>query len=165
MAGGAGRSRLMRLRIIAIGRKMPGWVAAGFAEYAGRMPPHLGLELRELQPGDRGKGANAADAAAVEARRMLEAIPAGSRVVALDREGRQESTEQLAGRMSGWMQDGRDISLLVGGPDGMTPSLLAAADQRWCLSRLTLPHMLVRVVLAEQLYRAWTILGNHPYHR
>ncbi len=155
----------MRVYLMAIGQKMPRWVADGFAEYAGRMPPECRLELIELPSGDRGKGANPGRAREVEGRRLLDAAPKGAGLIALDLQGRQFSTEQLAETMAGWLQGGRDMALLVGGPDGLSPEVLQAVEQRWCLSRLTLPHMLVRVFLAEQLYRAWSILANHPYHR
>ena len=155
----------MRLHLLAVGRKMPGWIAEGFREYAGRMPPELRLELVELAPGDRGGGGRVDRAREVEAGRLLGAVPRGARIIALDAGGREETTEQLARRMSGWLQEGRDMALLVGGPDGLAPECLARSEYRWSLSRLTLPHMLVRVVVAEQLYRAWSILANHPYHR
>ncbi len=155
----------MRLHLLAVGRKMPGWIAEGFREYAGRMPPELRLELVELAPGDRGGGGRVDRAREVEAGRLLGAVPRGARIIALDAGGREETTEQLARRMSGWLQKGRDMALLVGGPDGLAPECLARSEYRWSLSRLTLPHMLVRVVVAEQLYRAWSILANHPYHR
>jgi len=155
----------LRLHLLAVGRKMPGWIAEGFREYAGRMPPELRLELVELAPGDRGGGGRVDRAREVEAGRLLGAVPRGARIIALDAGGREETTEQLARRMSGWLQKGRDMALLVGGPDGLAPECLARSEYRWSLSRLTLPHMLVRVVVAEQLYRAWSILANHPYHR
>ncbi len=155
----------MRIHLIAIGQKMPRWVAEGFADYAGRMPPECRLELVELPPGDRGKGGNPARAREVEANRLQDALPKGARVIVLDLSGKQWSTEDLAGQLSGWLQGGCDVALLVGGPDGLSPEVLQRADQRWCLSPLTLPHMLVRVFVAEQLYRAWSILSNHPYHR
>lgn len=155
----------MRIRLLTVGRRMPVWVETAFREYAGRMPPELRLELMEIAPGDRGKGASVDRAREVEARRLLDAVPRGARIIALDAAGRQDSTEQLSRRMADWLQDGRDVALLVGGPDGLDASCLRAADHCWSLSRLTLPHMLVRVVLAEQVYRAWSILANHPYHR
>ncbi len=155
----------MRLRIITVGQRMPDWIAQGFREYAGRFPPALGLELRELPPGDRGRGGDPSRACAVEGKRLLEAVPKGARMVALDVEGRQETTPQVSRRLAGWMQDGQDVAFLVGGADGLAADVLDASHDRWSLSPLTLPHMLVRVVLAEQLYRAWTILENHPYHR
>lgn len=154
----------MRIHLISIGQKMPAWVAAGFQEYAQRLPANL-LQLTELPLGHRAKNSDPAQAMAQEDARMLRAIPAGARVIALDPRGPEMTTEALAGALAEWMQGGEDVALLVGGPDGLGPQCLAQARQRWSLSKLTFPHMLVRVVLAEQLYRAWTILQNHPYHR
>ncbi|SEO75407.1 23S rRNA (pseudouridine1915-N3)-methyltransferase [Aquisalimonas asiatica] len=148
-----------------MGQKMPRWVAEGYQEYAGRMPRELRLDLRELASGDRGKGGNPARAREVEGQRLLQAVPKGARVIALDGGGRRIDTEALAGAMREWLQDGRDVALLIGGPDGLDDACLKAADQRWSLSPLTLPHMLVRVLVAEQLYRAWTLITGHPYHR
>ncbi|MCK8516244.1 23S rRNA (pseudouridine(1915)-N(3))-methyltransferase RlmH [Methylonatrum kenyense] len=155
----------MRLHLLAIGRKMPDWVAQGFRTYAERMPKEMPLLLRELSSGDRGKGANPARARDVEAERLLQALPQPGRVVCLDQRGRQQTTEALAERLSDWRQDGRDVAFIVGGPDGLARPCLDRADESWSLSRLTLPHMLVRVLLAEQLYRGSTILAGHPYHR
>ncbi len=155
----------MRIRLIAIGGKMPAWVTTGYEEYARRLPGEMSLELVELPLGHRGKGADLARAIRREGEQMLQAIPATDRVVALDLGGRSWSTEQLAVQMEGWRQDGRNLSLLVGGPDGLAPECLARADQRWCLSPLTLPHPMVRILVAEQLYRAWTVLQGHPYHK
>lgn len=155
----------MRLHLLAIGRKMPDWVAQGFRTYAGRMPKEMPLLLQELASGDRGKGGNPARAREVEAERLLQAVPASSRVICLDQRGRQQTTEALAGCLADWRQDGNDAAFLVGGPDGLATACLERADESWSLSRLTLPHMLVRVLLAEQLYRGSTILAGHPYHR
>ena len=154
----------MRLRLIAAGTRMPGWVDEGFREYAGRMPRECRLELKEIPLGKRGKGADPARAVAEEGRRMLSAAE-GSARVCLDVRGRAVDTPALARRLQGWMGDGRDVALLVGGPDGLDPACLEGADWRWSLSPLTLPHALVRVLVAEQLYRAWSILAGHPYHR
>lgn len=154
----------MKITLITIGQKMPGWVAAGYAEYAGRLPGGM-LQLVELPLGQRPRGSDAGRALAEESTRMLKALPDSTRAIALDPRGRELSTEQLARRLDEWMQDGRDVALLVGGPDGLSADCLARCEARWSLSKLTFPHMLVRVVLAEQLYRAWTILQNHPYHR
>jgi len=154
----------MRVLLISIGQKMPGWVADAFQEYAQRLPNNL-LQLVELPLGSRPKGGDTAKAMAEESARMLKAIPPRARVIALDPRGRAMSTEDLAERLGTWMQGGEDIALLIGGPDGLSAECLARADERWSLSKLTFPHMLVRVILAEQLYRAWTILHNHPYHR
>lgn len=155
----------MRIRLLAVGTRMPAWVTTGFEEYVKRLPAELSLELVELNLGHRGKNADTARAIAREGDDMLAAIGKGDRVVALDVQGKAWSTEQLANQLEGWQMDGRNISLLVGGPDGLDPRALALADQRWSLSPLTLPHPLVRVLLAEQIYRAWTITKGHPYHK
>lgn len=144
---------------------MPRWVQEGYAEYAKRMPAECGLRLVEIAPGRRGKGADIQRAVREEGERMLAAIPKGCRVVALDVKGKEWSTEQLAGQLNGWMGEGRDLALLVGGPEGLAEACLQQADGRWSLSPLTLPHPLVRVVVAEQLYRALSVLRGHPYHR
>lgn len=155
----------MQIKLIAVGNRMPDWVSSGYEEYAKRLPRECELVLKEIAPGQRGKHADIARAMADEGQRMLRAIPMGDRVVALDLNGREWSTQQLSQSLARWLGDGRDVSLLVGGPDGLAPECLARADERWTLSALTLPHPLVRIVVAEQLYRAWSILQNHPYHR
>ncbi|QIT56325.1 23S rRNA (pseudouridine(1915)-N(3))-methyltransferase RlmH [Aquisalimonas sp. 2447] len=155
----------MRVQLTAVGQKMPRWVADGYREYAGRMPRELRLDLRELPTGDRGRGGNPERAREIEGQRLLQAVPRDARLIALDQGGRSVDTEALAAAMRDWLQEGRDVALLVGGPDGLDRGCLDAAQQRWSLSPLTLPHMLVRVLIAEQLYRAWTMLAGHPYHR
>jgi 23S rRNA (pseudouridine1915-N3)-methyltransferase len=155
----------MQIRLIAIGTRMPSWVCEGYQEYARRMPRECSLVLTEIAPGRRGKSQPPQRAVNEEGKRILAAVNDRQRVIALDVAGRGWSTEQLAGELDGWMREGRDVSLLVGGPDGLSAECLARAGQRWSLSPLTLPHPLVRVVLAEQVYRAWTLLGGHPYHR
>ncbi|MDX1252347.1 MAG: 23S rRNA (pseudouridine(1915)-N(3))-methyltransferase RlmH [Gammaproteobacteria bacterium] len=155
----------MRIHLIAVGERMPGWVQQGYQEYAKRLPPECGLHLAEIAPGKRGKGASVARAVHDEGERMLAAIPRGSKVVALEVDGRPWRTGELAQRLEEWMRSGSDIALLVGGPDGLSPACRARANEQWSLSPLTLPHPLVRIVLAEQLYRAWSILKGHPYHR
>jgi 23S rRNA (pseudouridine1915-N3)-methyltransferase len=155
----------MRLSIIAVGTKMPPWVEQGVDEYARRMPRELKLEWREIPLARRGKDNNARQLSAKEGELQLKAVPSGDRVVALDVKGKRISTEQLAQQLQSWQMSGDNYSLLIGGPDGLSPACLERADTRWSLSDLTLPHPLVRVVLAEQLYRAWTITVNHPYHR
>lgn len=155
----------MRARLISVGERMPGWVAEGFAEYAKRLSRELPLELVELRLGERGKGRDLARALEDEGAAMLAAIPRGSHVVALDGRGKTWSSEELAAQMGQWRMAGRDLVFLVGGPDGLAAPALARADQRFSLGALTLPHMLVRLVLAEQLYRAVSLLSNHPYHR
>lgn len=143
---------------------MPEWVGDAYQDYAQRLPNQL-LQLTELPLGQRPKGGDTHKALVEEGARMLKAIPSQARVIALDPRGRSLSTEDLAQELSSWMQEGRDVALLVGGPDGLAPECLARAEAKWSLSRLTFPHMLVRVIVAEQVYRAWTILQHHPYHR
>lgn len=144
---------------------MPDWVEAGFSEYASRMPPECRLELREVAMARRGKNDSAARLMREEAGRLEAALPAGVRRVALEVGGKQWSTEQLSRELGNWLLEGRDVSLIVGGPDGIDPELSGSCEQKWSLSRLTLPHPLVRVVVAEQIYRAWSLLRGHPYHR
>jgi 23S rRNA (pseudouridine1915-N3)-methyltransferase len=144
---------------------MPGWIDSGYREYAKRLPPECGLNLLEIDPGHRGKGASPKVARRIEGERMLGAIPKDARVIALDGRGRAWSTEQLAEQLAGWMGGGHDLALLVGGPEGLAKSCVERAERLWSLSPLTFPHPLVRVILAEQIYRAWTILKGHPYHR
>lgn len=155
----------MNIHLIAVGDKMPGWVQAGYGEYAKRLPAECALKLVEVAPGKRGKNADIARILRDEGERMLAAIPKGARVIALEVHGRDWSTEQLSDQLDGWLAGGQDIALLVGGPEGLADSCRARADQQWSLSPLTLPHPLVRVLLAEQLYRAWSLLRGHPYHR
>ncbi len=144
---------------------MPGWVSEGFNEYAKRLPNELKLETVEIPLATRGKGADINKAIGKEARQILAAIASGDQVVALEVKGESWSTEQLAKHVSGWQMLGCNVALLVGGPDGLARECLDRAQQQWSLSRLTFPHPLVRVVIAEQIYRAWSLLNNHPYHR
>jgi 23S rRNA (pseudouridine1915-N3)-methyltransferase len=155
----------VRIHLVAIGHKPPAWVAAGWEAFARRLPRDCALQLVELAAGRRGPKADLARALREEGDRMLAAIPAGARVVALDVAGSGWDTPELARRLERWRGGGREVALLVGGPEGLDPRCLARADERWSLSPLTFPHMLVRVIVAEQLYRAWTLLGGHPYHR
>jgi 23S rRNA (pseudouridine1915-N3)-methyltransferase len=155
----------MQIHLIAVGQKMPRWVEEGYGEYAKRLPPECALKLQEIPAGKRGKGADIVRLTRIEGEKMSAAIPRGARVVALEVKGRPWSTEQLSERIDCWLGEGRDIALLVGGPEGIEPALSAQADEQWSLSPLTLPHPLVRVLLAEQIYRAWSILKGHPYHR
>ncbi|MFC3680383.1 23S rRNA (pseudouridine(1915)-N(3))-methyltransferase RlmH [Bacterioplanoides pacificum] len=155
----------MKLRLLAVGTKMPAWVEQGYQEYAKRLPHDCSLELVELNPGHRGKNTSKEKAMQQEAEALKKAIRPQDHVVALDVKGKPWSTEQLAGNLADWRMQGGDVALLIGGPDGMTADVLALAKQRWSLSNLTLPHPLVRVLMAEQLYRAWSILQGHPYHK
>ena len=151
--------------MVAVGERAPGWVAEGFAEYRKRLSHWLPLELVEIEPGLRGKGRDSVRARHDEGVRVLAALPRQAHVVALDVEGRAYSSEDLARRLEHWRNLGRDLAVLIGGPEGHAPDVLARADERWSLGPLTLPHMLVRLVAAEQLYRATAMLANHPYHR
>ena len=144
---------------------MPAWVEQGVYEYSKRLPAEIRLEIKEIPLGQRGKGADIKRAIASEGRLMLAAIPPADKVIALEVTGKALSTTQLASQLQDWQREGDNISLLVGGPDGLAPECLSRAQQQWSLSALTLPHPLVRVVLAEQIYRAWAINNNHPYHR
>lgn len=144
---------------------MPSWVVDGYKEYAGRMPPECGLKLIEIPSDKRTKGADLKKISEKEGQKILEAIPKNCKVIAMEIQGKMFSTEKLSTFLEDWMQDGRDIALLVGGPEGLSQECLKQADQHWSLSPMTLPHPMVRVVLAEQIYRAWSILKNHPYHR
>ena len=155
----------MELHLIAVGQRMPAWVEQGYTEYAKRLPTECALKLHEIPAGKRGKNADIVRLTRQEGEKMQAAIPRSARVVALEVKGRAWTTEQLAGRLETWMGDGRDVALLIGGPEGIEPALSAGADERWSLSPLTLPHPLVRIVVAEQLYRAWSIIKGHPYHR
>lgn len=155
----------MRIYLLAVGQRMPDWVAQGFAEYQKRLPRECSLQLKEIAPGRRGKNYSPQKAMEEEADRILAAIPDNCRVWALDEHGKSFSTRQLSQQLDDWLQDGRDLALLVGGPEGLAPRVKQQVEQLWSLSALTLPHPMVRVLLAEQLYRAWTILQNHPYHR
>ncbi len=155
----------MRVRLITVGSKMPEWVVAGYQEYSRRLGPQVRLELVEIPLNRRSKGANVSRLQEKEAVQMLAAVGAGDLIVTLEVGGKAWSTEQLAENMDDWLQSGRNISLLVGGPEGLHAACLSKANLRWSLSALTLPHPLVRVVVAEQIYRAWSILCNHPYHK
>lgn len=155
----------MRIKIIAVGTKMPAWVETGFAEYAKRLPRDFSVQVVELALGPRGKNASIDKAIAKEGELMAAAIPAGDYVIALDVKGKPWGTEQLAQNFMDWRMEHSNFSILIGGPDGLAPACLQRAHARWSLSALTLPHPLVRIVLVEQLYRAWTIINNHPYHK
>ncbi len=155
----------MRIRLICVGSKMPGWVSEGYREYSRRLGGDVKLNLVEIPLGKRTKGSDVQRLQEKEAGLMLAAIGANDLVVTLEVPGKAWSTEKLAANMGDWLHSGRNVCLLVGGPEGLHTSCLARADLRWSLSPLTLPHPLVRVVVAEQLYRAWSILHHHPYHK
>lgn len=155
----------MRLCVVAIGQRMPAWVVSGWDEYARRFPRGFSLQLQEVPAVRRGPNADIEAIRRRESEALLAAAPPSGLVIALDERGKQWTTLELSGEMRSWMQGGRDLAFLVGGPDGLCEDCLQKVEHRWSLGRLTLPHPLVRVVLAEQLYRAWAITKNHPYHR
>ena len=158
----------MRFILLTLSHRQPAWVDTGFDDYAKRMPREARIDLQVLKPESRPESAGAAAVDRLlekEAQRVLAAIPAGARVIALDERGQSWSTKTLARSMEGWFQEGRDVVWVVGSADGLHASVLARADQQVSLSALTLPHGLVRVVLTEQLYRALSLLRGHPYHR
>ncbi|HET7731131.1 MAG TPA: 23S rRNA (pseudouridine(1915)-N(3))-methyltransferase RlmH [Usitatibacter sp.] len=155
----------MRVTILSVGHKMPAWIQDGFHEYTRRMPPELRVELVELRPEERGAGRDVARAKQAEGARLLAAIPAGGTLLALDERGKSVTTQGLSVMLSEWMRDGAHPVFAIGGADGHADEVRAAAHKLLSLSALTLPHGLVRVLLAEQLYRAWSILARHPYHR
>ncbi len=155
----------MRIRALAVGTRMPSWVAAGVDEYQKRLPREWKFEYVELPLGQRGKSQDVAKAIQVEGESILSAIGTQDKVIALDVKGKNWSTEHLSQQVADWQMLGQDIVLLIGGPNGLSDACLERADQKWSLSALTLPHPLVRIVLVEQLYRAWSLLNNHPYHK
>ena len=154
----------MKLLLIAVGQRPPAWADEAYAEFAKRFPPEMRLELRAVKAEVRGTRSHA-QVLALEAARIEAACPKGVRRVVFDERGERLSTARLASRLQAWACDARDVALLVGGPDGLDPALKASADECIRLSDLTLPHALVWVLLAEALYRAWTVNVNHPYHR
>lgn len=155
----------MKLLVVAVGTRMPAWVNAGFDEFARRMPRELPLQLVEVKAEPRTTGKTVEAMMTQEAARLEAALPARCRRVILDERGEDLTTKALAQKLEAWQAGGEDVALLVGGPDGLAPALKASAAERLRLSSLTLPHALVRPLLAEALYRAWTVLRNHPYHR
>jgi len=155
----------VKLLIVAVGTRMPDWVSAGFDDYAKRMPRETALELVEVKAEPRTTGKTVAAMMAAEAARIEAALPARCRRVILDERGRDTTTRVLAERLEFWLGEGEDVAFIVGGPDGLDPAIKASAQETLRLSSLTLPHAMVRPLLAEALYRAWSVTRNHPYHR
>jgi 23S rRNA (pseudouridine1915-N3)-methyltransferase len=155
----------VRATILSVGHKMPAWIQDGFLEYVRRMPPEIRVELVELKPEERGTGRSVDRAKTLEGERILAALPAGASLLALDERGKSVSTQGLSVMLAEWMRDGSHPAFVIGGADGLSDAVRNRADKLLSLSALTLPHGLARVLLAEQLYRAWTILARHPYHR
>jgi 23S rRNA (pseudouridine1915-N3)-methyltransferase len=155
----------VRIRLITVGTRMPGWVEQGVAEFQVRLPREWRFELVEIPVASRGKNPDIARLKGAEGEQMLGAIPDGAHAIAFDERGDLLGTLDWAKAIQAWQRDGRDVALLIGGPDGLAPECLARAERRWSLSKLTLPHALVRVMVLEQLYRAWSVTQGHPYHR
>jgi 23S rRNA (pseudouridine1915-N3)-methyltransferase len=155
----------MQIHFICVGQKMPKWVQDGYQEYAKRLPKSCSLKLVELPMAQRGKTSSVEQNKQDEAKRIQAAIPKGARLVVLDEHGQQPTTLVLSQKLDDWLAGGQDIALVVGGPDGLDKTLIDQADWVWSLSKLTLPHPMVRILIAEQIYRAWSVLQNHPYHR
>lgn len=154
----------MKILILAVGDKLPAWAETAVAEYLKRMPREIRVEVIPIKPEKRA-GQSPDRIKALEAARILDKLPGGCALVALDEHGRQPGTRDLAQTLEGWLRSGRDVALVIGGADGLAAELLARAEDTLSLSRMTLPHALARVLIAEQLYRAWTLLTGHPYHR
>lgn len=155
----------MKIRLLTITHKSPSWIQEGYLDYAKRLPPHCMLELVEIPAEKRTTNADLKRIAEREGEKMLAQIKPNHLVIALDVKGKSWSTEQLSAELANWMQDGRNVDLLVGGPEGLAPACLEKAEVRWSLSPLTFPHIIVRLIVAEQIYRAYSILQQHPYHR
>ncbi|MCF7968751.1 MAG: 23S rRNA (pseudouridine(1915)-N(3))-methyltransferase RlmH [Methylococcaceae bacterium] len=155
----------MQIHLVAVGNRMPTWVTEGFQDYVKRLPRECELVLREIAPGKRGKNADLARIREEEGERVMASLSRDDYVIALEVGGKLWDTVQLSNQVKDWMQEGRRIALLVGGPEGLSDACRARANQLWSLSSLTLPHPIVRIIVAEQIYRAWSLLNNHPYHR
>ena len=155
----------MKIYVIAVGAKMPDWVNVAWDDYAKRLPPEWTIALKEIKPEPRTTGKTVAQMMVAEAKRLEAAIPADALRVALDERGKDLSTQQFSETLQAWQHASQPIAILIGGPDGLDPILKASCAQLLRLSSMTMPHPLVRVVLIEQIYRGWSILVNHPYHR
>jgi len=158
-------SIMLQIRFITVSNKPPSWISEGFREYAKRLSSTCSLDLLEIPVEKRSNQKNMQPFIEREGEKMLAAIKPAATVIALDVQGKLWSTEELSQKLGGWLQEGKNLDFLIGGPDGLSPACVKRAQYRWSLSPLTLPHLLVRVLIAEQLYRAWTILQGHPYHK
>lgn len=155
----------MKVHLIAVGKKIPAWISSGFLEFSKRMPPELHINLIEITPSKRSKATPIEKNIKEEGEHIQSAIPANSKVIVLDEKGKSFSSVQLSKKIENWLPMGQDITIVIGGADGVYPAIKQQADETWSLSSLTLPHALVRIVVVEQLYRGWSILKGHPYHR
>lgn len=155
----------MKLRILCVGNNMPSWVKTAVNEYSKRMPRDCAIELQEIAPAKRNKTMSAQKAMQIEAKSLEKAMNSQHHTIALDIPGKPWSTQDVANKLADWRELGKNIDFIIGGADGISPEILNRVQDSWSLSNLTLPHPLVRVMLTEQLYRAWTLLNHHPYHR
>lgn len=155
----------MVIHFITVGQKMPKWVQEGYAEFAKRLPKACSIKLVELPMAQRGKTGSVDKYKAEEAKKILAAVPKGALLVVLDEHGQQVTTKGLADKLEDWLGSGQDVALVVGGPDGLQQDLIQQAQWKWGLSKLTMPHPMVRILVVEQIYRAWSVINNHPYHR
>ncbi len=155
----------MRIHLVTVGQRMPAWVETAYQDYAGRLPHELRLVLVEIAPPPRGKSADIARLKRQEGDKILRALPRDAEIIALDERGQMHDTAGWSAALARWLPSGRDTAIIIGGADGLDAAVLERAHHSWSLSRLTLPHPLVRVMVAEQLYRAWSLQVNHPYHR
>ena len=155
----------MKIYLLAIGQRMPAWIEQGYKEYASRLSSTVQIELKEIPAAKRVRNSVIEKIKQDEGKRLLAAVPAGAKIVVLDEHGKSQTTKQLASQLDDWIQMSQDVAILIGGADGLSPECLQRADYKWSLSAFTFPHPLVRIILVEQMYRAWTLLNNHPYHR
>ena len=155
----------MKIHLIAVGKKIPEWINAGFSEFSKRMPPELQINLIEITPSIRNKATPIEKNIKEEGERIQSAIPSNSKLIVLDEKGTSFNSIALSKKMESWLPMGQDITLVIGGANGIDPVIKKQANEKWSLSSFTLPHALARVLIAEQLYRAWSILQGHPYHR
>ena len=155
----------MKIYLLAIGQRMPSWVEQGYKEYASRLSGNVQIELKEIPAARRVRNSVTDKIKQDEGKRLLAAVPRGAKIIVLDEHGKSQTTKQLASHLDDWVQMSQDIAILIGGADGLSAECLEKADVKWSLSAFTFPHPLVRIVLVEQIYRAWSLLNNHPYHR
>ena len=155
----------MKIYLLAIGQRMPAWVEQGYKEYAARLTSTVQIELKEIPAAKRVRNSVTEKIKQDEGKRLLAAVPAGAKIIVLDEHGKLQTTKQLATHLDEWVQMSQDVAILIGGADGLSDECLQKADYKWSLSNFTFPHPLVRIILVEQMYRAWTLLNNHPYHR
>jgi len=155
----------MKIYFLAIGQRMPGWVEQGYKEYASRLSGTVQVELKEIPAAKRVRNSVIKKIKQDEGKRLLAAVPAGAKIIVLDEHGKSQTTKQLASHLDEWIQMSQNMAILIGGPDGLSDECLQKADLKWSLSDFTFPHPLVRIILVEQIYRAWSLLNNHPYHR